>query len=1278
MEHSQKHRKGEEDDASNDQLYECPHCGREFTRPGGLGKHLLSCGPHAKPPDALKCLLCGRSFRQPSGLAVHMKSCKAGQQLSIDQSTACNLPTTDTHPSHDQSIVCPCCARTFKSRGGLGRHMLSCKGPQMSSSSQDHLCPVCELPFKTKSGLSSHLRWKHKDVNLEELTSTEDAATDLSLQESICKTTESASPHPATGPQTPHSARGSDDNFTATETVGLTHSPSFTPANLEHTDYERQKRLCLPPANATRTWMQADETIDLSLKQACPAFNKLSPDNMLSTLTDAIRFFFPEQKLSNQERKQEGAQHKLRHLRQRKRKLRREWRNRRNEPPQATATLRSEFHAVHRRIKRLSAHMQSADAERDRWKQNRAFRADPFQYGKKFFDQKSAEKPSFSAEDALRYFSQTYADEDRASGYDSFPDVTDVPEPSVCFPQTVPPFSLFANCLRKTRNSSSPGPNGIPYIVWKKCPSLQHRLYTVCCKVWKSTNIPSCWRRAVIVLMHKAGDSSNPSNFRPIALSNCDGKIFFSLVSAQLTSFMCSNKYFDGCLQKGFLPRLSGCVEHSTLSVEALRDAKENHRSICFAWIDFRNAFGSVRHMLLQRCLTHFHLPERLCRIVFNYYDQLTAKVVIGKDLTPAFHFAIGVFQGCTLSPTLFNICIQPLLDTLHSQASSKGWSYTFKSDPTISRDVSAYADDIELCTWTTPGCQSLLRLTDRYLDWTRSLTARPDKCFSTALRLFNAGSTRDTSQYVSYDPGLTIAGEQLQYLGSNNFKYLGRPINSDLSENLCRQSIVSNLASLLNKLDAAPLSVSAKLWLYNHFVVSKMAWPLQANDLCLSFVKELQAQATKALKKWTGLPRCANPSILFVGDQKQTGLRVKSLTTVWKQQQHVKFNLLQTSLDPRCKSLAAIICKRQDRWSRKFAPVVLAEDCRVIVEANCQIVESQNATLPSPQHPPLSHRDVRRKVNSYIRDIDVTEQLDKLRTLQMQGRWLEWSEQMHMDLSWNRLIYNWSDAELRFALQATTDTAPTATNLHRWGHHEIDTACKLCGRLATLRHAVNACSFAFTQGRYTWRHNSVLAAIKHGIVAFWALPATQEAVKTTIAASKSRFIQFVRPGYDKTKHTATSRRPLSSQSILLQADDWQFLFDIGPTQLVFPPELAVTIQRPDGVFYSLGTKTVVLLELTVPLEDRIQEAHDRKKERYKKLKKACEQNGFKVHLMPIEVGCLGYCPHSLLQSLETLGLPRSTARHIRTECSRVALRCSYLLYLRREIREWTTLQPLY
>ena len=65
--------------------------------------------------------------------------------------------------------------------------------------------------------------------------------------------------------------------------------------------------------------------------------------------------------------------------------------------------------------------------------------------------------------------------------------------------------------------------------------------------------------------------------------------------------------------------------------------------------------------------------------------------------------------------------------------------------------------------------------------------------------------------------------------------------------------------------------------------------------------------------------------------------------------------------------------------------------------------------------------------------------------------------QQMRMDLNWNSLIYNWSDAKLRFALQVVTDTAWTPTNLRRWGCREVDPLCVLSGRPCTLRHLLNA-----------------------------------------------------------------------------------------------------------------------------------------------------------------------------------------------------------------------------
>ena len=117
------------------------------------------------------------------------------------------------------------------------------------------------------------------------------------------------------------------------------------------------------------------------------------------------------------------------------------------------------------------------------------------------------------------------------------------------------------------------------------------------------------------------------------------------------------------------------------------------------------------------------------------------------------------------------------------------------------------------------------------------------------------------------------------------------------------------------------------------------------------------------------------------------------------------------------------------------------------------------------------------------------------------------------------------------------------------------------------------------------------------------------------------------------------------------------FLARVVEGQLQFPVEAAVTFLRPDVVLFSRSSKTIVLLELTVPLEDNVHLAHDRKTTKYSALVMACEENGFKTHMFALEVGCLGYCPHSFLHCFEALGLPKSTARQIRSEASKTALR---------------------
>ena len=120
-----------------------------------------------------------------------------------------------------------------------------------------------------------------------------------------------------------------------------------------------------------------------------------------------------------------------------------------------------------------------------------------------------------------------------------------------------------------------------------------------------------------------------------------------------------------------------------------------------------------------------------------------------------------------------------------------------------------------------------------------------------------------------------------------------------------------------------------------------------------------------------------------------------------------------------------------------------------------------------------------------------------------------------------------------------------------------------------------------FTQGRYTWRHDSVLRIMKRHFLSFWQSTSTQNAITQRANLSSQPYIRFVPAGsvprrpdrYQAHSSNLHNRHPMSSsKALLLNANDWEFLFDLGDSQLVFPQRLR---SPPNGLIlsFSLGQK---------------------------------------------------------------------------------------------------------
>ena len=88
--------------------------------------------------------------------------------------------------------------------------------------------------------------------------------------------------------------------------------------------------------------------------------------------------------------------------------------------------------------------------------------------------------------------------------------------------------------------------------------------------------------------------------------------------------------------------------------------------------------------------------------------------------------------------------------------------------------------------------------------------------------------------------------------------------------------------------------------------------------------------------------------------------------------------------------------------------------------------------------------------------------------------------------------------------------------------------------------------------------------------------------------------------------------------------DDWDVSADL-PEWDSHPSIIKETRLRPEIVIHSASTQQLIMVELTVPYENRMEEAHIYKREKYINLTKELENAGYKAVVMPVEVGARGF-----------------------------------------------------
>ena len=303
--------------------------------------------------------------------------------------------------------------------------------------------------------------------------------------------------------------------------------------------------------------------------------------------------------------------------------------------------------------------------------------------------------------------------------------------------------------LEKLNIHKASGPDGIhPHVLQRTAKAMSIPLTHLYQQSLDTGEVPDDWRTANVTPIHKKGDRTEPSNYRPVSLTSQVCKVLETFIRDEIVEHLTVNKLLSEA-QHGFRKGRS-CLTNILETLELWTEILDEGNCIDVAYLDFRKAFDLVSHKLLIHKMEKYGIEGQILKWVRNWLQDRTQKVVIRGTSSESFKVTSGVPQGSVLGPILFLIYINDLPAEVISPIS------LFADDSKVFTRIVTKTERLKITD--SNGSEVLQEDLDKIQEWAKKwkMEFNVDKC-----KIMHIGRKNPKSEYSMNGTKLTETKEE-------------------------------------------------------------------------------------------------------------------------------------------------------------------------------------------------------------------------------------------------------------------------------------------------------------------------------------------------------------------------------------------------------------------------------------------------------------------------------------------------------------------------------------